>query len=286
MFVIVGSIMVVGAVLAGFTWAGGHIHALFHPSEVLTIGGASLGAMVSMSSKHVLVHLIHGIIQAVKGSPYTHQAYSDLFKLSYELLRVMRRDGLLALEPHLNNPKESAIFQKYPRVLANHRVLEFLCDGLAPLIDGDVEVETIEGFLETEIHVMEEEHHITVGVLQKAADALPGFGIVAAVLGIVITMGSINGPVEEIGHKVGAALVGTFLGILVSYGFMGPIVGKMELMDAQEISFFRTIATVIIACAKNASPKGVVEQARRGVGSEYRMKRAELDTLIQEIEAA
>ena len=286
MFVIIGSVMVTGCVLAGFVWSGGHIGALIHPAEIVTIGGATIGAMITMSSKHVLMDLIHGIMGAFKGSPFNKQAYSDLFKLAYELLRVMRRDGLLALEPHINNPETSPIFQKYPRIMGNKRIMAFLCDGLTPLIDGGVEVETVEGFLESELKVMEEEHHLAVGVLQKAADALPGFGIVAAVLGIVITMGAINGPVEEIGHKVGAALVGTFLGILASYGFMGPLASRMELMGSIEMSYFRTIATIIVACAKNGSPKGVVEQARRGVGTEYRLQRVQLDAMIQEVEAA
>jgi chemotaxis protein MotA len=286
MIVILGSIIVIGCVLAGFVWSGGHIHALIHPSEVLTIGGATLGAMITMSSKHVLKDLLHGIMGAFKGCPYNKQAYSDLFKLSYELLRVMRRDGLLAMEPHLGSPETSPIFQKYPKILGNKHILSFLCDGLAPLIDGGVEVEAIEGFLEAELHVIEEEHHVAVGVLQKSADALPGFGIVAAVLGIVITMGAINGPVDEIGHKVGAALVGTFLGILASYGFIGPLAARMELLGHMEIAYFRTVATIIVACAKNGSPKAIVEQARRGVGSEFRIARAALDTMIQEVEAA
>jgi chemotaxis protein MotA len=211
MIVIIGCIIVLGSVLGGFSMAGGHMHSLVHPSEIVTIGGAAMGALIMMSSKKVLTDLVKGMIAAVKGSPFNKAMYTELFKLMYELTRLMRRSGLLALEPHLNDPHNSELFKKYPKISHNHHVLTFICDGFAPLIEGSVsEADKIRSMLEAEIAVMEEEHHLATGVLQKTADGLPGFGIVAAVLGIVITMGAIDGPVEEIGHKVGAALVGTF----------------------------------------------------------------------------
>jgi chemotaxis protein MotA len=286
MLVIFGAILVVGCVLGGFAGSGGHVHALWHPYEVLTIGGASVGAAVMMSSKKMLIDLIKGVIGTLKGSPFNKKAYTQLFKLSYELLRVARRDGLLALEPHLADPHTSKIFEKYPAIAKNHHAVEFLCDGFAPYIDGSATAEQIRGLLESQMHVIEEEHHAAVSVLQKTADALPGFGIVAAVLGIVITMGAIDGPVEEIGHKVGAALVGTFLGILASYGFLGPLAARMEMLGHQEMTFFRTMATVILACAEDAAPKVAVEQARRGVGSECRPGRVQLEALFKEVDAA
>lgn len=287
MILIVGAIVVIASVLGGFTIAGGHIHALFHPSELLTIGGAALGAAIMMSPKKVLIDLLKGCVAALKGSPYRTPLYTELFKLMYELMRLVRRDGLLALEPHLSNPHDSKIFQKYPKLSGNHHVVTFLCDGFAPLIDGSVQDEgKIRDMLESEIRVMEEEHHAAVGVLQKTADGLPGFGIVAAVLGIVITMAEINGPVEEIGHKVGAALVGTFLGILLSYGFFGPLAGCMEFLGAAEIGFFRTIANMIVAFSANGAPREVIDRARRGVGTEYRPDRAKLEAMLKETDAA
>jgi len=285
MIVIIASIVVIGAVLGGFTWAGGQVGALVHPSEILTIVGASLGAMVMMSPKKVLVDLCKGIIDALKGTRYNRKAYTDLFKLMYELLRVARRDGLLALEPHLNDPHTSKIFEKYPKLTHNHHVLEFICDGLAPVIEGSADADQIKNLLQAELRVIEEEHHAAVGVLQKTADALPGFGIVAAVLGIVITMGAIDGPVHEIGHKVGAALVGTFLGILLSYGFFGPLAGRMEFLGAAEMGFFRTISSIILGLVQDATPKVALEQARRGVGTEYRPKRVDLEKLFKEVDA-
>jgi chemotaxis protein MotA len=285
MIVIIASIVVIGSVLGGFTMAGGHVGALIHPSEIVTIGGAALGALIMMSPKKVLMDLIKGVVGALKGTPYNRAAYTELFKLSYELLRVARRDGLLALEPHLNDPHSSKIFEKYPRLAKNHHVIEFICDGFAPVIEGSADAEQIRNLLDAELHIIEEEHHAAVGALQKTADALPGFGIVAAVLGIVITMGAIDGPVHEIGHKVGAALVGTFLGILLSYGFFAPLAGRMEFLGAAELGFFRTISAIILGLVQDATPKVALEQARRGVGTEYRPKRADLEKLFKEVDS-
>ena len=286
MIVIVGCLIVLGAVLGGFTMAGGHVHSLLHPSEVVTIGGAALGALVVMSPKKVLVDLAKGVLQAVKGSPFNKSAYRDLFKLLYDLLREARREGLLALEPHISDPHNSTIFNKYPKLAHNHHVVTFICGALAPVIEGTAKPEQLATMLDTELRVIEEEHHAPLGVLQKTADALPGFGIVAAVLGIVITMGAINGPVDEIGHKVGAALVGTFLGILASYGFFAPLAARMEFLGAAELSFFRTIACVVKGFVDDVPPKVAIEQARRGVGAENRPTRGELDDLFKEAEAA
>jgi chemotaxis protein MotA len=286
MIVIVGCLVVIGGVVGGFLWAGGNVGALFHPSEVLTIGGAALGALIVMSPKKVLVDLAKGVIGSLKGSPYNKQGYRDLFKLCYEILRLARNEGLLALEAHVSSPHESAIFEKYPRIAQNHHVLEFLCGALAPVIERSVTPEKLPALLDIEIKVLEQEHHAPLGVLNKTADGLPGFGIVAAVLGIVITMAHIDGPASEIGHKVGAALVGTFLGILASYGFFAPLAVRMEFLGEAEIAFFRTIATIIQGLVDSLSPKVALEQARRGVASEVRLSRDELEELFKEVEAA
>jgi|SRR5579872_3694779 len=285
MTVILGFVVVLGSVLAGFTMAGGHVHALIHPSELVTIGGASLGGMLIMSPTRVLIGVFRGILQAIKGTPYNKEMYRELFKLSYDLLRMARRDGILILERHVNEPHDSDVFKKYPKIAGDHHALEFLCGGLSPIIEGATPEQT-SALLEAELRILEEEHHAPMGVLSKAADALPGFGIVAAVLGIVVTMGAIAGPVEEVGHKVGAALVGTFLGILLSYGFFGPLATRMEFLAAAEGTFFRAMASIVVAFANGNPPKVAVEQARRGVGTECRPKRAELDELFREADAA
>jgi chemotaxis protein MotA len=286
MIVIVGFIVVIGSVLGGFVWAGGHLGALVHPSEVLTIGGAALGALIVMSPKKVLIDVMHGAIQCVKGSPYGKRAYEDLFKVLYELFRLARQEGIVGLESHVTDPDESHIFAKYPGVLKNHHAREFICGALTTLVEGTTKPEQMPELLESEIKVMEEEHHAPQGVLSKTADALPGFGIVAAVMGIVITMGAIDGPVEEVGEKVGAALVGTFLGILLSYGFFAPLTVRLEFLGAAEVASFRTAAVIMEGVANGAAPKVAIEQARRGMSTEVRLSREQLDALFGEVDSS
>ncbi|HTU27290.1 MAG TPA: motility-associated protein, partial [Pirellulales bacterium] len=195
MFVIIGAVVVVAAVLAGFTLSGGTVGALIHPTELLTIGGAALGALIIMSPVKVLKDLMRGILGTLKGSPYNKQTYSELFKTLYDLLRLARREGLIALEPHVAHPHESTIFNKYPLIAHNHHVSQFICGALSPVIEGTATPSQLSMLLDTELHTIEEEHHAPLTALSKTADAMPGFGIVAAVLGIVITMGAIDGPV-------------------------------------------------------------------------------------------
>lgn len=286
MLVIVGCLIVIGSVLGGFTIAGGHVHALIHPSELLTIGGAALGALIIMSPMKVLKDLMRGILMTLKGSPFNKATYEDLLKLMYHLLRVARRDGMLALETHLRDPHASDIFQRYPRIANNHHASAFICGMLTPLMDGSISPERLAELAETELRAMEDEHHAPLNVLSKTADGLPGFGIVAAVLGIVITMGAIDGPVEEIGHKVGAALVGTFLGILMSYGFLAPLAVNLEFLGISELAFFRTIAKIVDGFAQSLPPKVVIEVARRGLPSEMRLTEEELETLFKAVETS
>jgi chemotaxis protein MotA len=285
MIVIVGCIVVIGAVIAGFTWAGGAIGSLIQPTELVTIGGSSLGALIVMSPKKVLVDLFKGVIQAIKGSPFNRAMYGDLFRLMYDLLRTARREGLLGLEVHVSHPHDSSIFTKYPRVANNHHVTDFICSGLTPLVEGTARKEQLPALFAADLKVISDEHHLPTMALAKTADGLPGFGIVAAVLGIVITMGHIDGPPTEIGHHVGAALVGTFLGILLSYGFIAPLAARMELLGISELAFFNTIATIVIGFANDLPPKVAIDQARRGVGSEFRPSREELEEIFAEVDA-
>jgi chemotaxis protein MotA len=286
MIVIAGSMVVLGCVLAGFMWSGGHVGALIHPAEFVTIGGAALGALIMMSPKKVLGDLMRGVMQTMKGAPFGKDAYKELFAVLYDMLSVARRDGMLGLEAHVSDPHQSPLFSKYPKIAHNHHVVDFICNAFSPVIEGTADAEQLQSLLETDLKVIDEEHHAPIGVLSKTADALPGFGIVAAVLGIVITMGAIDGPVEEIGHKVGAALVGTFLGILASYGFLGPLVGRMEFQGAAELAYFRTIASTILGFVQGMPPKVAIEQARRGVGSDVRPTRQELDEMFKSAEAS
>src|SRR5213596_689832 len=178
MLVIVGIIIVVGSVLGGFSMSGGHIGALIHPSEFVTIGGAALGGLIVGSPKKTIIDLIKGVLASMKGAPYNAKMHEDAFKCLYDLLRTARRDGMLALEPHVSKPEESSIFNKYPKVQHDHHLLHFICGGIGPLIDATVKPEQMAELLEAELKVMSEEHHAPMLALTKMADALPGFGIV------------------------------------------------------------------------------------------------------------
>lgn len=280
MIIILGSICVLAAILTGFSMAGGQLHALIHPSEIVTIGGAALGSMIIMSPRKVLVNVLRGGVQAIKGTPYNKRMYIELFGLIFGLCRVCRREGVLALESHITNPGESPAFKKYPLILKNQHVTQFLCTAMNALVDNSADIASLTASLEGDIKLIEEEHHAAVGVLTKTADALPGFGIVAAVLGIVVTMQAIGGPVQQIGEKVGAALVGTFLGILLSYGFFTPLATRLEFLGEAETHFLHTMSVAVIAMGQGGAPKAVVTQACRSVSAEFRPSPADLDRLF------
>lgn len=281
MLVIVGSLIVLGSVIGGFMMAGGHPGSLIVVSEFVVICGAALGALVIMAPVKVLKDMFKQILGSLKGSPYKRTAYEDLFKALYELFVLGRRNGMIALEEHVMTPATSPIFSKYPALLANHHAMEFLCGGLRPIIDGKVKPDQLKMLLDIELEGMENEHHQPISALSKTADAMPGFGIVAAVLGIVITMGSINGPVEEIGHHVAAALVGTFLGILISYGFLNPLCVNIELGGASEMSFMKSIATSLVGFANGMAPFMAIEVARRGLLSDMKPGEDELEKMLK-----
>ena len=284
MLPIVGIIIVIVSVLTGFSMAGGHIHSLIHPSEIVTIGGAALGAMVCSSPPKVLKDLMHGLITLLKGGNVGKQTYNQAFKLLYELFRVARRDGMLAWETILSEGHSNATFQKYPKIANDHHLCEFVTGALQGAMEGN-DGPGLKALLDTEIAVFEHEHHDAVAALSRTADGLPGFGIVAAVLGIVVTMGAIGGPVEEIGHKVGAALVGTFLGILMSYGMIGPVAGAMDGLGHAEVALRRTIVSAIVGFAGGGSPRAVMDNVRRGCGTAVRPSSKELDEMLKEVDA-
>ena len=286
MIIILGAIIVLASVGGGFIMGGGHPVALIHISEFIIIGGAAFGSMVLMSPRKVLFDLARQILGALKGAPYTKAAYDELFKALYELFMLGRRSGMVALEEHVMNPEASAIFSKYPSFQKNLHAMHFLCNGLRPIIDGKIKPDQLKLLLEIELDAMEEEHDKPVGVLTKSADAMPGFGIVAAVLGIVITMASIAGPIEEIGEKVAAALVGTFLGIFLSYGFMNPLAVNMEFINMAEMTYVRCIAASVIGFANGMSPIMAVEVARRGLSSEVKPTSDDLETMLKALNQA
>jgi chemotaxis protein MotA len=283
MIIIVGAIIVFASVLGGFVMAGGHPGALIQISEFVVICGAAGGALIIMSPKKVLIDMIHQIGGALKGAPHNKAAYEELFKALYELFMLARRNGMIALEEHVTTPENSSILAKYPAFRKNKSAIELLCGALRPIIDGKVKPDQLKMLLEIQIDSMEAEHHKPVNVLTKAADAMPGFGIVAAVLGIVVTMGSIAGPIEQIGHHVAAALVGTFLGILISYGFLNPLAVNMEFTGEAELAYSRCIASSVVGFANGMAPIMAVEMARRGLDSDVRPNSDELEKLLKSV---
>jgi chemotaxis protein MotA len=286
MIVLFGAAIVVFSVVGGFMMSGGNTLALMHLSELIIIGGAALGSLVLMSPRRVLIDLFKQMFAALKGSPYTRRAYDELFKALYELFMLGRRGGMVALEEHIMSPETSAIFNKYPAFQKNKHAMDFLCNGLRPIIDGKIKPDHLKLLLEIELDAMEAEHERPVNVLVKAADAMPGFGIVAAVLGIVVTMASITGPIDKIGEKVAAALVGTFLGIFISYGFMNPLAVNMEFVNVAQLAYIRCIAASVISFASGMSPVMAVEVARRGLSSEVKPTADALDAMLKSVNQA
>lgn len=285
MLVIIGSIIVLGSVLGGFMYAGGSPVAFLHLSEYIVICGSALGALIIMAPMKVLMDMLKMIMMCVKGAPFGKAAYEELLKALYELFLLGRRNGMIALEEHVMNPRESGIFKKYPTFIHNHHAVDFLCGGLRPIIDGKIKPDQLKTLLETELHTVEEESHKPIDVLTRTADAMPGFGIVAAVLGIILTMAAISGPPEEIGHKVAAALVGTFLGILISYGFLNPLAVNMAFVSHSEHAYNRCIANSVIGFANGMAPIMAVEVARRGLPTEVKPTADDLETMLKSLNA-
>ena len=282
MLVIIGSLIVTGCVIGGFMMVGGKPASLWHPNEIVVICGAALGSMIIMSPMPVLKGVFSGMLACLKPSPYNKQSYEDLFKALYELFMLGRRNGMIALEEHVMNPEGSSVFSKYPALLKNHHAIEFLCGGLRPIIDGKIKPDQLKMILEVELEAMENDHHAPTSVLQKVGDSFPGFGIVAAVLGIILTMGAITGPIEAIGYKVGSALVGTFLGILVAYGYVNPLVTSMEFLGESEAQFNKTIATSVVGFANGMAPIMAVEVARRGLSAHVKPDGEDFEKMLKE----
>ncbi|MGC9941057.1 MAG: flagellar motor stator protein MotA [Verrucomicrobiota bacterium] len=283
MIIIIGAIVVVLCVFGGFVIGGGHLLVLVHPNELLIIGGGALGALLIMSPIKVLKEIVSGMTLCLKGAPHSRGAYEELLKVLYELFMLGRRSGMIALEEHVLEPEKSSIFKKYPAFLKNHHAVEFLCGSLRPIIDGKIKPDQLRLLLDAELDQLEIEHHAPVDVLTRTADAMPGFGIVAAVLGIIITMASISGPVEEIGVEVAAALVGTFLGILLAYGFLSPLALNLQFIKAAELDYTKCIAACVTGFAGGMAPITAVELGRRGLSSELRPSADEMETLLKSL---
>ncbi len=269
MTVIIGIVVVLASVFAGYLLHGGHLGVLFQPSEFLIIGGAAIGSMIVATPGAVIKAMLGQLAALGKGGG-GKQEYLELLTMLYNLFRQAQQSGVMALETHAENPKASPILSAYPKFLARHGAPEFLCDSLKVMIMGGVSPHDFEALMEQDV----ESHHHDVlrpsQAMARTADALPGLGIVAAVLGVVITMGAIDGPPAEIGHKVAAALVGTFLGVFLAYGFAGPLAAVLEVGANDSTKYLECIKTGLLAAHKGMPPAIAVEFARRVLPDEMR----------------
>lgn len=262
MLLIVGAVIVLGTVIGGFLMAGGELGVLVQPSEFVVIGGAAVGSLLISTPMGVLKG-VGAQIGAVMGTGLTRADYTDLLSLLYQVFKQVQQGGVMALESHFEEPEKSSILQKYPKFLKQHEALDFLADSVKVIIVGGIAPHDLEALLDEDLRTHHEEALRPSAALNKIGDALPGLGIVAAVLGIVITMGHIDAPPAEIGHHVGAALVGTFLGILLSYGFLQPLAGSLEARVNADGAYFVCIKAGLLATYKGNPPAIAIEFARR-----------------------
>lgn len=265
MLVIIGALIVLGATIGAFMWSGGALALLWHPPEFLAIFGIATGVAVICAPKAVLGQTIRSIIGAIKGAGPTKEDYLDLMKVMYELFMLGRRNGLLALDEHVSSPESSTIFQNYPRFLGDKEKVDFLCSALRPIIDGKIKPDQLEPLLKAEIDAKKHAAHGPINVLHLLGDSLPGIGIVAAVMGIILTMSVLNENVMVIGEKISAALSGTFLGIFVAYGFINPLCNVIEFGNEAEETYYICMSRSIGAFARGLAPIMAVELARRSL---------------------
>jgi chemotaxis protein MotA len=276
MFSIIGIVVVFGCVVAGYLMEHGNLKVLIQPAELVTIGGAAIGTVLIANPLHILKQIVGGVVGVFKGSPFQKQAYLDSLKTLYDLLNKARKEGLMSLEGDVEEPEQSPILSKAPKVLKDHHARDFVCDSLRMAITG-VDAFDLDQMLDLDLEVHHHQAALPTAALSSMADSLPGLGIVAAVLGVVITMGALGGPPEEIGKKVAAALVGTFLGILLCYGFVGPLAAHMVKISDDEHAYLYVLRVLMVSFLKGSAPIMAVEVARRAVPGPVRPSFKELE---------
>ncbi len=286
MFVIIGIVVVFGAIIAGYLMEHGKLMVLLQPAELVIIFGAAVGTVFIANPLPVLIKMGKGIAGAFGTSPFTKAFYLENIKMLSELFQLARKQGLMKLESDIEEPEKSAIFSKYPKFLQNHHALHFVCDTLRMSISGGIGAFDLDQMMESDMDVHHHEVNAPVQALSTMADSLPGLGIVAAVLGVVITMGALGGPPEEIGHKVAAALVGTFLGILLCYGLFGPLAASMAKANESEQEYFQFLRVAILSSIKGFAPIMAIEFARRVIPAHLRPTFQEMEQLTKGVPAA
>jgi len=281
MFVIIGIVVVIGAIVSGYLMEHGNLKVLLQPAELVIIGGAAAGTVLIANPRFILKKIVVGLAGAFSGSTYTKEKYLETLKMLAELLGRARKEGLMALEADSDAPDKSPVFSKYPKFLKDHHALHFVCDTLRMAASGGVEAFDMDQMMERDMEVHHHEQVQPVAALATMADSLPGLGIVAAVLGVVITMGALGGPPEEIGHKVAAALVGTFLGILLCYGFIGPVASTMAKTTEDEQAYYYVLRVVLVSFIKGSPPTVAVEFGRRAIPGHVRPTFQEAEASIK-----
>jgi len=281
MMVIIGWVLALAGVFGGYAAAGGHLAALFQPLELVMIGGGAVGAFVAANTMHGVKHTLGGLASCFKGSKYTKTFYMELLALLYELLAKVRKEGLMSLENDVEEPDKSGIFTKYPNLLADHHLIEFITDYLRMMVGGNLNALEIENLMDNEIETHHHEAMHSSHTVAKLADGMPAFGIVAAVMGVVHTMESLHLPPQELGILIAHALVGTFLGILLSYGFVSPLATVLEGKAAEGTKVYQTVKVVLLASLNGFAPQVCVEFGRKVLFSTERPSFRELEDDIK-----
>jgi len=281
MLIIIGFIAVLASVAGGFVLSHGNLGSLWQPFELLIIGGAAFGAFLAANPTKVVKAVIANTLGAIKGSKYKKALYLELLSLMYELLQKTRKEGMMAVEADIEEPAESPLFSKYPKIVGDHHITEFICDYLRLMVGGNMNPFELENLMDMELAAHHKEAEMPAEAVTRVSDALPGFGIVAAVLGIVITMSFIGGDPAVLGHHVAAALVGTFLGILMAYGFVGPLATAMEHVAREEAKFYECIKVCLLAAVNGYNPQVAVEFGRKVMYASDRPSFLELEEHVK-----
>jgi chemotaxis protein MotA len=283
--VIVGYIVILGAVFGGFAMAGGHLGSLLQPVELLMIFGAAAGAFLVANPKKVIVATLKALPSLMRGSRYSKTLYVETLSLLHDILAKVRKEGLMSIEADVDTPDQSPIFAKYPMVTSDHHVVEFVTDYLRLMVGGNLNAFEIENLMDNEIETHHEEAGIPIHAIEKMADALPAFGIVAAVMGVVHTMESVGIPPAELGKLIAAALVGTFLGILLSYGFVGPLATLLQHKLDESTKMLQCVKVTLLASLNGYAPQVAVEFGRKVLCSTERPTFMELEEEVKQRKA-
>lgn len=281
MLIIIGYVVILASVFGGYAAAGGHLGGLWQPLEVVMIFGGALGAFVVGNDIKSVKATVAMLPKLFKGSHVSKALYMDLLALLFEILTKIRKEGMMSIENDIENPESSTLFSKYPTILHDHHVIEFITDYLRLMVSGNMDAFQVEGLMDNEIETHHMEGHIPAHCLAKLGDGLPAFGIVAAVMGVVHTMESLSLPPTELGILIGHALVGTFLGILLAYGFVGPLAGVVEAKLEEGTKVFQTIKVTLIASLNGYAPAIAVEFGRKVLYSTERPGFAELEEHVK-----